>query len=149
MECPASESTADAGSTAGRGRAGTADASTTLPGRPAQGQPCSGSPGTGLLVGAARAELDPGQDGDGHQQPGGEQHVHGEAEHSQGHDGDEDEGDDGGHGDRSFVQVGLVRSGRTGSRVGVQRERSWRPAIQAAMIGWSAPSSGISSQAAM
>ena len=38
-------------------------------------------PARWLPVGAARPELDPGQDGDGrHQQPGGEQQVHGEAE---------------------------------------------------------------------
>jgi hypothetical protein len=34
----------------------------------------------GLLAGAARPELDPGQDGDGHEQPGGDQDVDGEAE---------------------------------------------------------------------
>ncbi len=47
--------------------------------RRAQRRPGSGWPASGLPVGAARPELDPGQDGDGHQQPRGEQRVHGEA----------------------------------------------------------------------
>src|SRR5438034_8942988 len=42
----------------------------------------------GLLMGAAWTELDPDQDADGHQQPGREQDVNGEAEDGQGHDGD-------------------------------------------------------------
>ncbi|MGO8889575.1 MAG: SDR family NAD(P)-dependent oxidoreductase [Streptosporangiaceae bacterium] len=42
---------------------------------------------TRLPAGAARPELDPGHDGDGHQQPGGEQDVQDEAEDGQGHDG--------------------------------------------------------------
>ena len=46
-------------------------------------------------------ELDPDQDANRHQQPGGEQDVHSEAEDGQGHDGKKDEGDDRGHGDRS------------------------------------------------
>src|SRR5712671_2592909 len=72
----------------------------------------------GLLVGAARAESDPDQDADGHQQPGGEQDVQGEAEDGQGHDGDEDEGDDRGHGDRSpFGSVWLAVQGSAGAVV--------------------------------
>ena len=59
-----------------------------------------------LLTGAAGPELDPGHDGDGDQQPRGEQDVQDEAEDGQGHDGGEDEGDDGGHGDRSPVLPG-------------------------------------------
>jgi hypothetical protein len=47
-----------------------------------------------LLTGAARPELDPGHDGDGQHQPGGEQDVQDKAEDGQGQDGDEDEGDD-------------------------------------------------------
>ncbi len=42
-------------------------------------------------MGAVRPELDPGQDGDGHQQPPGEQDMQGEAEDDQGHDGNEGE----------------------------------------------------------
>ena len=44
--------------------------------------------GAGLPAGAARPEPDPGHDGQGHQHPGGEQDVHGEAEDGQGHDGE-------------------------------------------------------------
>jgi hypothetical protein len=51
----------------------------------------------GLLAGAARPELDPGQDGNGHEQPGEEQDVDGKAEDGQDDDGDEDNGDDSGH----------------------------------------------------
>ena len=68
-------------------------------------------PGTRpLLTRAARPELDEGHDGDGHQQPRREQHVQDEAEDGKGHDGGEDQGDDGGHGDRSPVMPGLLRS---------------------------------------
>lgn len=35
-----------------------------------------------------------------------------------------------------------LRSGQAGFRVRSQRERYWRPAIQAAAIGWSSPSAG-------
>src|SRR5215469_4361921 len=60
----------------------------------------------GLLAWAARAELHPGQDGDGrHDQPGGEQEVDGEADDDYGHYGHEYEGDDAGHGDRSPFRV--------------------------------------------
>src|SRR5437763_15534684 len=52
-----------------------------------------------LLAGTARPELDPGNDGDGHQQPRGEQDV----QDGQGDDSDEDQGNDGEHGDRSPV----------------------------------------------
>src|SRR5215475_11214673 len=56
----------------------------------------------GLAVGAAGAELDPDQDADGQRyQPGREEEMRGEAEDDQGHEGDEDSHDDGGHGDRS------------------------------------------------
>jgi hypothetical protein len=44
----------------------------------------------------AGPELDPGHDGDGHQQPRGEQDMQDEAEDGEGHDGGEDQGDDGG-----------------------------------------------------
>jgi hypothetical protein len=111
-------------------------------GRRAQRRPGSGRPASGLPVGAARPELDPGQDGDGHQQPRGDQHVHGDAEHGQGHDGDKSKGDDPGPGDRSPFRSG-------GWLVRVQRKRSRRPAIHAAAAGWPLPSAGISSQAAM
>src|ERR1022692_2956366 len=57
----------------------------------------------------ARAELDPGHDGDGHQQPGREQEVHGEADDDEGHDGDEGKGDDPGHGDRSPFKLSWSR----------------------------------------
>jgi hypothetical protein len=58
--------------------------------------------GSQLLVGAPRAELDPGQNAEGHhEQPGRKQDVHDKAEDGQGHDGREDEGDDRDHGDRS------------------------------------------------
>jgi hypothetical protein len=57
-----------------------------------------------LPAGAPRTEHGPGQDADDRQQqPGGEQDVHSEAEDGQGHDGDEDKGDDGEHGNRSPV----------------------------------------------
>jgi hypothetical protein len=71
----------------------------------------AGGRAPGLPAGAARPEPDPGQDGDGRQQPRGEHDVHGEAEDSQGHDGDKGKGDDPGHGDRSpFTSRGLRSS---------------------------------------
>src|ERR1700730_1983660 len=63
----------------------------------------------GLSLGAARAELDPGHDGDGHQQPGRAQDVPGEADDDEGHDRDEGKGDDPGHGDRSPFQLSWSR----------------------------------------
>jgi hypothetical protein len=65
-------------------------------------------PGAGLVMRAAREELDQDQDADGHQQPGREQNVKGEAEDGQGRDGDEGQSDDREHGDRSpFTATGL------------------------------------------
>jgi hypothetical protein len=63
----------------------------------------------GLSPGAARAELDPGHDGDGRQQPGREQDVHGEADDDEGHDGGEGKDDDPGHGDRSAFKLSWPR----------------------------------------
>ena len=51
---------------------------------------------------AARPELEPDQDADGHQQqPGGEKQVHGKGQHGERQDGDKDSGDDPKHVDRS------------------------------------------------
>ena len=56
----------------------------------------------GLQAGTARPELEISQDADSHQQePGREQDVQEEAEHRQRQDGDEDNGDDPKHVDRS------------------------------------------------
>jgi hypothetical protein len=55
----------------------------TLPGGPLSADRVADGRAPGLPAGAARPELDPGQDGDGHQQPRGEQEVHGEAEDGQ------------------------------------------------------------------
>jgi Isopentenyl transferase len=81
-----------------------------------------------LLMGAARAELDPGQDANGcHEQPGREQDMHGKAEDGQGHDGNEDEGDDREHGDRSPF---MSHTGADGLRLPlpvahVDRDQPW------------------------
>jgi len=48
-----------------------------------------------LVAGAARAELDPGENGDGgHEQPRGEQKVDGEAEDGQADEDGKGKGDD-------------------------------------------------------
>ncbi len=63
----------------------------------------------GLSLAAAQAEPDPGHDGDGHQQPGREQEVHGEADDDEGHDGDEGKDDDPGPGDQSPFKLSWSR----------------------------------------